>query len=406
MLDYGTSPNNHGIVVRGFPVPFASEPDPLGPLGAWVVEMPPGPGGYDYQATIMDTGDPAGDPEDDTIPMASIFGVATETVHRLHGLEGSGGSLLTGIHELNIFIEKDGQNARASSDFSGIIIGEFGGMDRKFIIGHEIGHWLQDQVAGGFGALSNTTYNYGPVACDPPHDPFAPNGNPPGCPHNAACQFFVEGTLEDPEPFNTAGSPNRHGIRSAEFSSGAMIEGFGHFVSAAAYNDLDTTGRYHYYKDIDEEQLPDYFDFEQGPDARQVELAGGAAASTVGGRSQWVRLECSEDDVTGFNDWEHPLEEAPLGQEVSSEIDWLRLFWQYATASYSGSDPQNPPGFWDTVFLVTGSQSYSPSWTMTVVWPRMDAAIDDLLNGNDWVDRWRELSGDGATGNAVYNDGT
>ena len=392
VLDYGTSPTNSGIVVRGFPTPFeGTDPDPNGPLAAWIVDMPPMPDGYSYSATIVDTADLAG--------MTTVFAVTTETVHRLHGLPGS---LLTGVHELNAFIRKNGQNANATSDFSGIIVGELGGLDKKFIIGHEIGHWVQDQVAGGFG--SGYDLNYGPVACDPVHDPWKPGGTPLGCPYNPACQFFVVGTLEG-EIDEVSSNPNRHGIRSAEYSSAAMMEGFGHFVAAAAYNDLQTNGRYQYYKEIDEENLPDYLDFEQGPDARQVELAGGSLTTTIGGRSQWTRLECSQD-VDGFNDWDYPLDATPANQEVSTEIDWLRLFWQYVTASYSGTNPASAPGFWDGVRLVTESQTYTPSWTTTNVWPRMDAAIDDFYNGNDWVARWRELSGEGTNGNAVYNDGS
>lgn len=392
ILDAGTNPDR-GIVVRGFPLPFmGSDPDLTSPLGAWEIDMPPGPDGYSYAATIVDTDDAAG--------MATLFAVSTETVYRLHGLPGS---LLDGIHELNVFIQKDGQNAFAHAPTNGIAVGEFGGLDKKFIIGHEIGHWVQLQVAGGFGAFN---LNYGPAACDPPHDPFSGVRQGTlviGCPHNPACQFFVVGTLEGMiEDTNT--NPNRHGIRSAEFSSSAMIEGFGHYVAAAAYNDLQTTGRYQYYKDVDEANLTDYLDFEQGANARQIELAGGSLSTTVGGRSQWTNLECSED-IESFNDWDHPLDGTPAGQEVSTEIDWLRLFWQYVTASYSGTDPSGPPGFWDGVQLVTESHAYSPNWSGTVVWPRMDAAIDSFLAGNDWVVRWRDLSGEGTNGNAVFNDG-
>jgi hypothetical protein len=33
-----------------------------------------------------------------------------------------------------------------------------------------------------------------------------------------------------------------------------------------------------------------------------------------------------------LDDWEWPLEGSPLGQEISSEIDWMRFFWQLITA--------------------------------------------------------------------------
>ena len=397
VLDYSTGPDA-GIRVRGFAEQIEdSQPsagDLAGPIAAWeVVDMPPCPDDYSYKVDI----------EEDGSGVVTLFGTATETVHLLHGI---GTSQLDDLHDLNLFIRAGGQNANATfAAGSGIVIGEFGGLDRKFIIGHEIGHWLQLQLAGGFG---NLDLDYGPVSCDPPHDPFIPPGamEPLGCPYNTACQFFVVGTLEGDIMPPDAVNPNRHGIRSAEFSSAAMVEGFGHFVAAAAYNDLEITGRYQYYKDIDEDNLPDYEDFETGPDARQVELAGGSATSTVGGRSRWTALECSED-VGGLNDWDHPLDTAPDDEEVSTEIDWLRLFWQYATASYSGSNPSSAPSFWDTVDLVIESQTATPSWGDAVVWPRMDDAIEDFLgSSSDWLTRWRDLSENDAGGNGVYNDGS
>lgn len=100
--------------------------------------------------------------------------------------------------------------------------------------------------------------------------------------------------------------------------------------------------------------------------------------------------------------------------DAGSSTAWTRdtsglagsLFWQYVTAPYAGSDPASAPGFWDAVDLVTESQSASPSWTLTIVWPRMDDAIHAFLSGNDWVQRWRDLSANTSGGNGVYNGDT
>lgn len=398
-----------GIVVRAFGTPFNSS-DPAGALGqlaSWVVDMPPAPDGYSWETIIY--------PSDGVFPttigevaaLTNLLAVSTEVVHRLHNLSGT--SPLTDVHPLNVFIDAGGQNAFASNGGDAIAVGTTGGVDKKFVIGHEIGHWVQQFVSEdeNFGSFN---LNYGPDCSGDLYDPFTPDNSvcgelsSVGNPWNDACKFAVVG-WED-QGFETgATNPNRHGIRSAEFSSSAMVEGFGHFVAAAAFNDLETTGRYAYYKDIDQDELPDYASFELGEFARQVELAGGSAATTIGGASRWTSLQCGTDvGPNDENDWDHPLDSSPSGAEVSTEIDWLRLFWQFATAPYNGSDPATAPGFWDTVNLVIAAQDAPLSWTgQGVVWSRMDAAIDADLGGNDWVTRWRDLSDDVSGGNGVYN---
>lgn len=166
-----------------------------------------------------------------------------------------------------------------------------------------------------------------------------------------------------------------------------MPEGFGHFVAAAAFNDPDASGVFRYYKDIDEMLLMDYAAFEANDG--DVALEGGAEAGTLGGRSQWTEQMCQ-------NDWDYPLQSLTLDQEVTTEIDWLRFFWQFSTPAGNGV-----PTFWETVRLVTYSQDFGGGWTATRVWPHMRDAIDEAGSGiAGYTARFEDVTVD----NGVYNE--
>lgn len=312
-----------------------------------------------------------------------LLATATEVVHRLHGLDGS---LIVGSHTLQIWVDPMAQNA--SAPLGGVRVGSAGdeqgisALRKKFILGHEIGHWIQSEIVGDVWAYN---YGYGPDLNSEPLDPIVP-----GNPLDEPCRWAVETLLDE-----GLANQNRHGLRSAEFVSGAMPEGFGHFVASVAFNsDLgaDADGEFRYYKDPDELLLPSYADFED--DNRIASLRGGSGSTVSGGPDRWVELQCTTD-------WAHPLQQATLDQEVSSEIDWLRLFWRFVTAPYT---PQAAaPTFWDVVRLVTFTQEEYP-WDSSdhVLWPNMQAAINDVDSDIDeYAQRFEGLSAD----HGVYNDG-
>ena len=338
--------------------------------------------------------------------------VATEVLHRLHGF---GDSLLAGLgHELRIWVDPTRQNASAPLLDStgdeitpgGIRVGSAGddydtgddmgasALRKKFILAHEIGHWIQERVTDGGWAFD---YNYGPNTEEDSLDPaLQPSG---GNPNDEDCWFAVEYIdsvvlgMDD-----LRANPNRHGIRSAEFASGAMPEGFGHFVASVAFNsDLgtDADGQFHYYKNANEMLLSSYGDFEDpGVDNRIVSLRGGVSPVPSGGADQWVAQECAED-------WDHPLQAETLDQEVSSEIDWLRLFWRMVTADPTTYGPAFT--FWDVVHLVTYTQVNNP-WNTSdhVLWPNMRDVILDAGFSASQESRFEDLS----AAHGVYNDGT
>jgi hypothetical protein len=241
----------------------------------------------------------------------SVMAVATHVIHRVDTASGLGTSPLTGDHEL-LIVRTNYPNSRALNFFEA---GE-NAPSHKFVVGHEIGHWMQAEVNEQLGGSRATSFDY---------DYFA---------QNSPCKFGVTGTESEMNALKS------HGIRSAEYSSSAMNEGFGHYVGAVAFNEVDSHfGLFRYYKEIDLVKFPDYSDFAM--DGSQVNLAGGDS-TVLGGQSAWVETECDDD-------WAWP-DEGIEGEEVTSEIDWLRFFWGLSTAdemTYGSAMP-----FWDVVHLL------------------------------------------------------
>ncbi|MGH1349156.1 MAG: hypothetical protein ACRBN8_46930 [Nannocystales bacterium] len=176
--------------------------------------------------------------------------------------------------------------------------------ERKFIIAHEFGHWYQqnwtdDTISTAYGYEDESSGDYDdPVQAKDPDCDFA----------NAV---------------DTTQINDLHGIRSAEFSAAAMAEGFAHFVAALAFNDVYMTApppQFEYYKDIIVENQPSYNDL-VNEDDYQVDLIGSAASS--GGAIRWTQDMCPAD-------WNTPINDPDLlGRQISTEIDWLRMFWGF-----------------------------------------------------------------------------
>lgn len=157
------------------------------------------------------------------------------------------------------------------------------GARRKFLVGHEIGHWFHAKHIGDNSLIANGL------------DPYSDLGA---------------------GPCTSDGVPGAHALRSREYQLGAYLEGFAHFLSALAYNDhTQTTGWFRYYKD-----WSSWYDFDT------------------------VDLEAtSSNPAGGANDWLHASSGCQcLGGGCSSrgtEIDWLRFFWDYRTNANPGSKP-------------------------------------------------------------------
>ncbi len=240
-------------------------------------------------------------PNETSDPVAQLIAAATEIIYRL------------GSPRLNVL--PSGQKAlrmkytpwKANGRFNDPLEIEVGpdSFQEKFLIAHEIGHWLQNSW-GAYFDVGFYPYDY---EADEPY-----------------CQFAVK-ELKDDKMVVLENDAGEHGMRSAEFSTGAAKEGLAHFIAAVVFNDFTDAGNlasedgyFHYYKDI---STPSYLDFYNK--GSLVSLRGGtdpetAIDGTLGGENRWVENRCADD-------WNNPLVPG-----VSSELDWLRFFWYFLTA--------------------------------------------------------------------------
>lgn len=275
-----------------------------------------------WEAHVPVIGDDAGVEVEITIDadrLANLMGVSIAALHQFNSV---GAGLPSVVR--NLYPHRDGA-PNASANYEALRFGE-GSMKEKFVVGHEIGHWLVlsgPWPAGGW----STSYGYVPseTMCSPP----------------------TEGMDDD---------LGGHSLRSAEHASGAMVEGFAHFAATVAFNNLaQTTADFRYYKALDE--TPASQDLIDG--MYRVMLPDGP----VGGVNRWTQQQCPADFSNTGGD-----------QEISTELDWMRFFWDFVTASHLAGEPS----FWDVVELYVHTNEEYPWSGVGPVWPNVVDAMDDL----------------------------
>lgn len=231
-------------------------------------------------------------PDDDSSPFPSLMAVATEVMLRFFELD----VIPLDPSELRVLYLDYKGNGRSSGDQIEIGPDSF---REKFLVAHEMGHWLRNVWSGATGSL-----NYGYEAV------------------NSPCTFGIP----EPKDYNMKAIMETdafyHGLRSAEFGSSAMGEGQAHFIAAVAFNTFgngspggDVEGEFRYYKDIDIINFPDYTTFVQDQDS-VVSLQGDTDTNTLGGRNAWAATQCLDDWGTG---------------DISTGMDWMRFFWRFLT---------------------------------------------------------------------------
>lgn len=274
----------------------------------------------------------------------AIMAVATHFVNKFDSLPGSP---LSGEDLDFAFMYGAPGFGFYRSDLRNLALG-VGTARHRFLVAHEMGHWIHSrlQVAEEGPPDLGVQYSY-PAACH--HEPTGPS---------PACEFAVvyeQPDLTDLDQAFLKGELESHGIRSSEYSNGAMVEGFAHFAAAAAFNDIsEENGEFTYYKDIDSDAVPAYEDFVT-IEGYRVELPDGV--SGLGGTTAWVESQCTEDWNTEFGD-----EMALHPTAVSSEIDWLRFFWEFLTLQDA---PQ--PEFWEVPLVIAHALKYDENpWSGTV----------------------------------------
>lgn len=288
----------------------------------------------------------------------SLLAYAAQTVYRVDQILGAH---VTGAQTIHI-IPRWADNARLDTSWGGIQVGH-NVRTKKYVVAHELGHWFQWK----WGALGVFAYEYGP------DDSFMPPQ-----PLDSPCQF--------PPLAVAGGDSSSHGLRSAEWSSGALTEGFAHFIAAVTFNDIgDEDGIFTYYKAIDTNIVPDYQDLVDVDYA--VSLQGGVEAQ--GGTERWVDNMCPTD-------WDWPYTGDPEDEEITSEIDWMRFFWDLVASQQQGlGDPATVPDVLD--ILDAADWSYAPG-----VWADLVDAVTNHPDPNVSAHsaRFQALNDD----NGVFND--
>jgi hypothetical protein len=268
---------------------------------------------------------------------------------------------LTGILDMAIWTQhpdiwEDDEECDANPD-----LGAYGGIHevyirpesarKKFIIGHEMGHWLQQNWTG---LPIGVNYNYTATDID--------------------CQF---------QAINTN---SLHGLRSAEEGRDALLEGWGHFVSTYIFDDDQVPdARFKYYKQIVNIQ-GNYTDLMA--DNYNVSLLGDEVCvgdppvcHVLGGDLAWVENKCPSD-------WD-PDPNLTNVMDVSSEIDWMRFFWQLSAAEVvTGEDEMTLEGMLNIIDATNATQP--TYWDLRDAWPTGDplarfdelAPINGVNNGN------------------------
>lgn len=292
-------------------------------------------------------------------PIAPIMAVATDVMHRFDQL----GVLPPAGSQLLDILFKD-YLAGAHSDDKFMELGP-SSHNQKFVVAHEMGHWLSANWGVALGP--GTAYEY---------------GDPPSTPPAAPCRFAA-GDVKDLYGNDIDANASSHGLRSAEWSSAAMSEGLAHFIASAAFNDIsinDADGMFHYYKLIDKILFPDCADLVDN--SYKVSLLGGP----LGGQNSWTKNQCLSDF---------------MADGVSSEIDWMRFYWRFLTKA-GGSKPTLREILEFLAYATTDPGLEPEVFTKTNVWPLLRQSMDASVNYFQFVTRFEEANDI----MGVYNDDT
>lgn len=206
-----------------------------------------------------------------------------------------------------------------------------GSSNRKFLVSHEVGHWINREWVGNDMGYNNGTWT-------------ANSGDPD-------CAFAGVGS---------------HAMRSKEYSVAAFIEGFAHYLGAITWNDYNqSSGIFKYYKEIGDAAYAD-----MAEDNWRVDLEG-AGADPLGGVSNWMANMCTVHDGHGV------------------EMDWMRFLWDYRT----NNNLLPRPDHHDIFRLIQFTRSDHPWADNLHAYDAMLEAIQDPALGQlMFVDRWETLA--------------
>jgi hypothetical protein len=186
--------------------------------------------------------------------------------------------------------------------------------DLRFAIAHEVGHWFHQNWIFDYDGEGGVGGGYGFESQDP------------------YCTWMAFAT------------DAQHGIRSSEFERAAIAEGFAQFFAAWVFDDPGSPdAMFRWYKMPEDEDEAAHVDFIDPPNGSRVSLLGGTCDAPgdvdcpLGGTSAWVENVCDPD-------WAAP-------SFVSSEMDWMRLFWQFISDEVPDDDMEPTPTL-EHIFLL------------------------------------------------------
>ncbi|MBZ5708412.1 hypothetical protein [Nannocystis pusilla] len=284
-------------------------------------------------------------------PIAPLMAVATDVMHRFSELD------VLPPAPASMLVEYLDWKGNARGGVAGIELGP-DSFREKYLIAHEMGHWLQLRWQGMLGLGD---YNF--------------QAEDPDCRFSTKIPIINLMGIEIDDT-----DANGHGMRSAEWSATAMREGFAHFIAAIAFNhaiSADADGIFRYYKDITHSSYTDFL-----ADNSLVSLFGGAAnQDPLGGENRWTANKCGQD-------WVKP--------ETSTGLDWMRFFWHFLTRAGSRPDLRELLEFFN--FAATGPYTFDD----VNIFPELRDAMGDSPTMSPFVSRFNQANCD----MGVFNENT
>lgn len=292
-------------------------------------------------------------------PIAPLMAIATAVMHRFYELD------VFPPTPASLEIEFEDWRGNARGWCNHIEVGP-DSFREKFLVAHEMGHWLQCHWDGYFGPLPDEEdYKYGDNG-----DPRVPE---------EPCQFAINPPKDLMGNTLMVTDGGYHGLRSAEWSGAALREGFAHFIASVVFNDTSgEDGIFRYYKDIDISMLESYEDFvDPMLDNSRVSLFGDPMSCDpcYGGEPRWTESQCLPDWNEGG---------------VSNGMDWMRFFWYFLAKEGDSPTLREILEFFDfaedndTVLLEFGFDLYN-------VGPTLRAALGESAL-SDFADRFEEAN--------------
>ncbi|MFN0244847.1 MAG: hypothetical protein ACKVWV_18335 [Planctomycetota bacterium] len=293
---------NDNLTVKAFPTKFAAQSAPDDPP-SWVIAANPGgmPRRVYYQNEASE--------ESNLMAFGSFM---------LHWIDSQTSPGLPG--PANMYLLSDNPNCSGGGScqyLTTYVQIEPGRTDRKFLVGHEVGHWMHRTWTDDDMGFWDTSWD-------------ADSGD-------VDCAFAGVGL---------------HAMRSKEYAAGGFIEGFAHYLSALAWNThTQTDGIFKYYKEVTDAA---YDDLEA--DNWRVDLDG-IGGDPYGGVTNWMASACFVSD----------------GHSV--EMDWLRFYWDYRTNS------NTKPSHYEIFRHIQYTRDVNPWLSNFSTYDRLIETIDDMALG-------------------------